>query len=235
MTLPSGQTRRWLVLGVSALVALLALVAISSLPGQSPVVFGQTGTSPAPDPAPAPAPPPANVTAVIPNLGQGATTPAAQVPRSDTLPPGVSCNPATACSDAGPLLAAIPNRVPGAAGVVVSAAGTVVTLPVPAGAAGAQCALTTATGQQIRLPTTVNPNGTVSCTATQPGLVTLVAGAAAAAPAAPGAAPAPVAALPRTGDDTAGLARWGILGAAGLVVVGFGFGIVSRRLARKQS
>jgi len=145
----------------------------------------------------------------------------------------VSCTPATACSDASLLLAAIPNRVPGAAGVVVSAAGTVVTLPVPAGAQGAQCALTTATGQQIRLPTTVNPNGTVSCTATQPGVVTLVAGAAAAAPAAPGAAP--VAALPRTGDDTASLARWGILGAAGLVVVGFGFGYVSRRLARKQS
>lgn len=196
MQLPIGPRRKWVMTGVAALVAIVAMVILASLPGQSNVVYGQT-------------------------------TPLTSTPTATSVPPTARPAATSTSINIDAILAAIPNRLPGATGAIVTSAGTSVTLPVPAGVAPAsvQCLLVTESGQQIRLPTTVNANGTVSCVATTTGVVTLVAGATAAAPV--------TAPLPRTGDSGSDIALRGGIAAVILAAVGLGLRFYSRRMANR--
>jgi hypothetical protein len=148
----------------------------------------------------------------------------------------IVCSVSDACRAASATeLAAITNRMVGAFGVSVSRAGVGIGLPVPAGASpgSAQCALTTASGLQVRLPTVVNANGTVSCATTQPGVVTLIAGVGAGTVTTPGGAATFSAPLPRTGGGEAALLLGGTFAAAFLIGAGGMYRFFVARQARR--
>jgi hypothetical protein len=201
--------RTWLLLGVAALAAACALVAIASLTVESGRAYAQvgpgSGTAPAipglgggganpppPPPSGGPPPPPSSASQPPPPPPAGGAPPP---PAAPAAPAQGSCDTAgcIALGAGSPILAGVGERLPGAGGASVTQAGVTVVLPIPAGAtAGSvQCALVTESGQQISLPTTANANGTVTCTTTQPGVVTLVATPSAPAPVSPAPASAP--------------------------------------------
>jgi hypothetical protein len=104
MKLPNEHARSWLILGMAAIAAVLALVVVASMPGQTGVAYGQTGpgtgTGTGPSTAPPPAPPPGPPAAApvgTPAIGVVAPTatsvPGATVPTLPVVAPPAAAPP----------------------------------------------------------------------------------------------------------------------------------------------